>query len=54
MEYTYIPTEITRVSEIWYGMKIECKSSEVNIRALSRGQNQLIKMAIGDVITIRG
>ena len=36
--------------------KIEWKLSEVNIRAVSRGQNELIgkfKMAAGDVINIR-
>ena len=39
------------------GGKIEWKSSEVNTRAVSRGQNKLIgvfKMAAGDVISIRG
>ena len=38
------------------GGKIEWKSSEVNTRAVSRGQNELIgefKMAVGDVISIR-
>ena len=37
--------------------KIEWKSSEINTRAVSRGQNKLIgefKMAAGDVINIRG
>ena len=36
--------------------KIKWKLSEVNIRAVSRGQNELIgkfKMAVGDVISIR-
>ena len=35
----------------------ECKSSEVNARAVSRGQNELkgkFKMAAGDVISIGG
>ena len=39
------------------GRKIEWKSSEVNTRAVSRGQNELIgkfKMAARDVISIRG
>ena len=39
------------------GGKIEWKSSEVNTRAVSREQNELIgkfKMAAGDVINIRG
>ena len=39
------------------GGKIQWKLSEVNITALSRGQNELIgkfKMAIDDVISIRG
>ena len=39
------------------GGKIEWKSSEVNTRAVSREQNELIgefKMAEGDVISIRG
>ena len=39
------------------GGKIKCKLSEVNTRAVSRGQNELIgkfKMAVGDVISIRG
>ena len=39
------------------GGKIELKSSEVNSRAGSRRQNELIgqfKMAAGDVISIRG
>ena len=37
--------------------EIEWKSSEVNNRTVSRGQNKLIgefKMAAGDVINIRG
>ena len=37
--------------------KIKWKLSEVNTRALSRGQNELIgklKLAAGDVISIRG
>jgi hypothetical protein len=39
------------------GGKSEWKSSEINTRALFRGQNELIgklKMAMGDVIGIRG
>ena len=39
------------------GGKIKWKLSEVNIRAVYRGQNELIgkfKMAAGDVISIRG
>ena len=39
------------------GGKIERKLSEVNTRAVSRGQNELIgefKMVAGDVISIRG
>ena len=39
------------------GRKIEWKSSEVNIRAVCRGQNELIsefKMAMGDVFSIKG
>ena len=39
------------------GGKIECKLSEVNNRAVSRGQNELMgkfKMAVGDVISIWG
>ena len=39
------------------GGKIEWKSSKVNTRSVSRGQNELIgefKMAAGDVISIRG
>ena len=38
-------------------MEEKLKSSEVNTRALSRGQNELIvkfKMAAGDVISIGG
>ena len=38
------------------GGKIEWKLSEVNTRAVSRGQNELIgefKMAVGDMISIR-
>ena len=38
------------------GGKIEWKSSEVNIRTVSRGQNELIgkfKMVAGDVVNIR-
>ena len=37
--------------------KINWKSSEVNTRAVSRGQNKLIRefmMAAGDVISIKG
>ena len=37
--------------------KIEQKLSEINIRAVSRGQNELInvfKMITGDVISIEG
>ena len=37
--------------------KIEWKSSEVNTRAVSRGQNELIgefNMVEGDVISIKG
>ena len=40
----------------WDGGKIKQKSSEVNTRALSRGQNELIdefKMAVGNLISIR-
>ena len=39
-----------------YGGKNEWKSSEVNIRTVSRGQNKLIgefKMAAGEVISTR-
>ena len=39
------------------GWKIEWKLSEINTRAVSRGQNELIgkfKVAAGDVISIRG
>ena len=39
------------------GGKIEWKSSEINNRAVSKGQNELIdefKMVAGDVINIRG
>ena len=39
------------------GGKIEWKLSEINIRAVSRGQNKLIwelKMATGNVTSIRG
>ena len=39
------------------GGKFKRKLSEVNTRAVSRGQNELIgkfKMAAGDVISIRG
>ena len=39
------------------GGKIKWKSSEVNTRAVSRGQNESIgkfKMTAGDVISIRG
>ena len=39
------------------GGKFKWKLSEINTRALSRGQNELIgklKMAAGDVISIRG
>ena len=38
------------------GGKIEWKSSEVNIRSVSRGQDELVdkfKIAAGDVISIR-
>ena len=38
------------------GWKIECKLSEFNNRAASRGQNDLIgefKLAAGDLISIR-
>ena len=38
------------------GGKIELKSAEVNPRAVSRGQNELIgefKIVVGDVISIR-
>ena len=38
------------------GGKIECKLSEVNTRAVSRGQNELIgefNMAAGDEINVR-
>ena len=38
------------------GGKIKWKLSEVNIRAISRGQSELVgnfKMAAGDVISIR-
>ena len=46
-------------SEGWMGDggKIKWKLSEVNTRAVSRGQNELIgkfKMVVGDVISIRG
>jgi hypothetical protein len=43
--------------EVRSGEKIEWKLSEVNTRAVSRRQNELIgkfKMAAGDVISIRG
>ena len=39
------------------GMEEKLKLSEVNVRAVSRGQNELIckfNMAAGDVISIRG
>jgi hypothetical protein len=39
------------------GEKIEWKLSESNIRAVSRGQNELlgeVKMAMGDVFSIGG
>ena len=39
------------------GGKIEWKSSQVNTRAVTRGQNKLIrefKIAVADVISIRG
>ena len=39
------------------GGKFKKKISEVNTRAVSRGQNELIgkfKMAAGDVISVRG
>ena len=35
----------------------KCKLSEVNTRAVSRGQNKLVgkfKMAAGDMVSIRG
>ena len=40
-----------------YGGKFKRKLSEVNTRALSRGQNELVgnfKMAAGDMVCIRG
>ena len=39
------------------GGKFKRKLSEIDTRAVSRGQNELIgkfKMAVGDVISIRG
>ena len=39
------------------GGKFKRKLSEVNVRAVSRGQNELVckfKMAAGDMVSIRG
>jgi hypothetical protein len=39
------------------GGKFKRKLSEVNTRAVSRGQNKLVgkfKMAVGDMVSIRG
>jgi hypothetical protein len=39
------------------GVKIKWRLSEVNVRAVSRGQDELIsncKMVVGDVISIKG
>ena len=43
--------------ENWDGGKTECKLSEVNTRAVSRVQSELIdefKIAAGDVISVGG
>ena len=55
-----MPWVAVRQKKGWSGGddgKIEWKLSEVNTRAVSRGQNELIgefKMVVGDVISIRG
>ena len=62
MKKTVLPNSFRKLSPecVRYrkgGGKIDWKSSEVNTRAVSRGQNKLIgefKMAVGDVISIRG
>ena len=46
-----------RQEEGWNGGKFKRKLSEVNTRAVSRRQNELVgkfKMAAGDMVSIRG
>ena len=55
--FTKVPPEGCKTGSGEDAGKIEWKSSEVNNRAVPRGQNELIgelKMAAGDMISIRG